>query len=96
MNDQVCSMKESRIDRPETDACPGHDARQSDKSGPNRIGDGDIELLERCLPKSDDTSPRKRRIERVPVDVGVIVPEWEKVITKHLNVGRCHDEKNKN
>jgi hypothetical protein len=29
------------------------------------------------------------------MDVGIIIPEWEKVITKHLDVDGCHDEKHK-
>jgi len=41
-------------------------------------------LLKRSLPKNPDTFPRERRVERIPVNIGVIVPERKKLEEEDL------------
>ena len=60
MNEQIGSVKEHRIDRSHTETRSSNNSGEGYQRAPNRIGDGNVELLKRPLPKQSRVFPRER------------------------------------
>ena len=93
MNEQVGTVEDRPIDRTETDRGTRHDAGKGNKSRPDRVGHWNVELLKRTFPEQGYTFPGERRIERITVDVGVIIPERKKLKCADLGINGSHDQK---
>jgi len=96
MHEKIRSMKQHRVDRTDTYARTCKNSGECNQPPPGRIGDGNVELLKGALPKNGKTLPREWRVERIAMDVGVIIPKRKEMEGNDLSVNGCHDEQNEN